>query len=136
MQGVDRTRRIGQVLRRELAPIISRKMQSSVVGLISITAVSVSKDLRHARVFITSLASKLSSAELTKELNAVSASLRWALSQQAGLRRTPDLVFEYDESIERGAEMPGSLGGHTKIGDQDRDDIAWVVGENSPAGIP
>jgi len=105
MQGVDRTRRIGQVLRKELAEIISREMEPNTVGLISITAVSVSKDLRHARVFVTSLAPKLSNTEITKELNAVSSSLRWALGQRAGLRRTPELVFEYDDSIERGAEM-------------------------------
>ncbi len=105
MQGVDRTRRIGQVLRKELAEIISREMETNTVGLISITAVSVSKDLRHARVFVTSLAPKLPNAEITKELNAVSSSLRWALGQRAGLRRTPELVFEYDDSIERGAEM-------------------------------
>ncbi len=105
MQGVDRTRRIGQVLRKELAEIISREMEPNTVGLISITSVSVSKDLRHARVFVTSLAPKLSSTEITKELNAVSSSLRWALGQRAGLRRTPELVFEYDDSIERGAEM-------------------------------
>ena len=119
MQGVDRTRRIGQVLRRELAPIISRQLEASVVGLISITAVSVSKDLRHARVFVTALASKLPSAELTKELNAVSGSLRWELSQQAGLRRTPELVFEYDESIERGAEMSKLLDGLSDAGNHD-----------------
>ena len=119
MQGVDRTRRIGQVLRRELAPIISRQLEASVVGLISITAVSVSKDLRHARVFVTALASKLSSVELTKELNAVSGSLRWELGQQAGLRRTPELVFEYDESIERGAEMSKLLDGLSDAGNHD-----------------
>ena len=119
MQGVDRTRRIGQVLRRELAPIISRQLEASVVGLISITAVSVSKDLRHARVFVTALASKLPSVELTKELNTVSGSLRWELSQQAGLRRTPELVFEYDESIERGAEMSKLLDGLSDAGNHD-----------------
>ena len=119
MQGVDRTRRIGQVLRRELAPIISRQLEASVVGLISITAVSVSKDLRHARVFVTALASKLPSVELTKELNAVSGSLRWELGQQAGLRRTPELVFEYDESIERGAEMSKLLDGLSDAGSHD-----------------
>ena len=119
MQGVDRTRRIGQVLRKELAPIISRQLEASVVGLISITAVSVSKDLRHARVFVTALASKLPSVELTKELNAVSGSLRWELSQQAGLRRTPELVFEYDESIERGAEMSKLLDGLSDAGNHD-----------------
>ena len=65
---------------------------------------------------------QLSSAELTKELNAVSGSLRWELGQQAGLRRTPELVFEYDESIKRGAEMSRLLDGLSNAGDHDSGD--------------
>ncbi len=105
MQGVDRTRRIGRVLRKELAAIIPREVDTSTLGLVSITAVSVSKDLRHARVHVTALGAKVPQAEVVDYLNAQSATLRWALGQRAELRRTPDLVFEYDASIERGAEM-------------------------------
>jgi len=105
MQGVDRTRRIGQVLRKELAVIIAREVDSAALGLVSITAVSVSKDLRHARVYVTALAAKVSQAEVADQLNAQAATLRWALGQRAELRRTPELVFEYDASIERGTEM-------------------------------
>ena len=105
MQGVDRTRRIGQVLRKELAVIIAKEVDSGALGLVSITAVSVSKDLRHARVYVTALAAKVSQAEVADQLNAQAATLRWALGQRAELRRTPELVFEYDASIERGTEM-------------------------------
>jgi len=105
MQGVDRTRRIGQLLRKELAVIIAREVDSAALGLVSITAVSVSKDLRHARVYVTALAAKVSQAEVADQLNAQAATLRWALGQRAELRRTPELVFEYDASIERGTEM-------------------------------
>ena len=105
MQGVDRTRRIGHVLRKELAVIIAREVDSAALGLVSITAVSVSKDLRHARVYVTALAAKVSQTEVADQLNAQAATLRWALGQRAELRRTPELVFEYDASIERGTEM-------------------------------
>jgi ribosome-binding factor A len=105
MQGVDRTRRIGQLLRKELAVIIAKEVDSGALGLVSITAVSVSKDLRHARVYVTALAAKVSQAEVADQLNAQAATLRWALGQRAELRRTPELVFEYDASIERGTEM-------------------------------
>ncbi|HCK76772.1 MAG TPA: 30S ribosome-binding factor RbfA [Gammaproteobacteria bacterium] len=105
MQGVDRTRRIGQVLRKELAAIIARDVDSTSLGLVSITAVSVSRDLRHARVYVTALAPKVSQTEVMDQLNSQSATLRWALGQQAGLRRTPELFFEYDGSIERGTMM-------------------------------
>lgn len=105
MQGVDRTRRIGRVLRKELAAIIPREVDTATLGLVSITAVSVSKDLRHARVFVTALSAKVSQTEVADYLNAQSATLRWALGQRAELRRTPELIFEYDASIERGTEM-------------------------------
>jgi len=93
------------VLRKELAVIIAREVDSAALGLVSITAVSVSKDLRHARVYVTALAAKVSQAEVADQLNAQAATLRWALGQRAELRRTPELVFEYDASIERGTEM-------------------------------
>ncbi len=105
MQGVDRTRRIGRVLRKELAAIIPREVDTAALGLVSITAVSVSKDLRHARVYVTALGAKVSQREVADYLNAQSGALRWALGQRAELRRTPELIFEYDASIERGAEM-------------------------------
>ena len=105
MQGVDRTRRIGRVLRQELAAIIPREVDTAALGLISITAVTVSKDLRHARVYVTALGAKVSQREVADYLNAQSGTLRWALGQRAELRRTPDLIFEYDASIERGVEM-------------------------------
>ena len=105
MQGVDRTRRIGRVLRKELAAIIPREVDTSALGLVSITAVTVSKDMRHARVYVTALGAKVSQTEVVADLNAQSGTLRWALGQRAELRRTPELIFEYDASIERGAEM-------------------------------
>ena len=105
MQGVDRTRRIGRVLRKELAAIIPRELDTAALGLVSITAVTVSKDMRHARVYVTALGAKVSQTEVEDYLNAQSGTLRRALGQRAELRRTPDLIFEYDASIERGAEM-------------------------------
>ena len=105
MQGVDRTRRIGRVLRKELAAIIPREVDTAALGLVSITAVTVSKDMRHARVYVTALGPKVSQTEVADYLNAQSGTLRWALGQRAELRRTPELIFEYGASIERGAEM-------------------------------
>lgn len=105
MQGVDRTRRIGRVLRKELAAIIPREVDTAALGLVSITAVTVSKDMRHARVYVTALGAKVSQTEVADYLNAQSGTLRWALGQRAELRRTPELIFEYDASIERGTEM-------------------------------
>ncbi len=105
MQGVDRSRRVGQQIRRELAEILPAALEGEGIGLISITSVSLSKDLRHARVFVTALASKRDSKDVIRVLNENASALRFELGQRAKLRRTPDLIFEYDESIEYGAKM-------------------------------
>jgi ribosome-binding factor A len=105
MQGVDRSRRVGQQIRRELADILPTALDGEGLGMVSITRVNLSKDLRHARIFVTALASKVSSGNVIQALNANASSLRFELGKRAHLRRTPDLIFEYDESIEYGAKM-------------------------------
>ncbi|MEK9785233.1 MAG: 30S ribosome-binding factor RbfA [Arenicellales bacterium] len=105
MQGVDRSRRVGQQIRRELADILPGALEGEGLGMVSITRVNLSKDLRHARIFVTALAPKVSSGNVIQALNANAAALRFELGRRAHLRRTPDLIFEYDESIEYGAKM-------------------------------
>lgn len=105
MQGVDRSRRVGQQIRRELAGILPSVLEGQGTGLVSITSVTLSKDLRHARVFVTALASDLDPRNVIRVLNESASALRFELGQRAKLRRTPDLIFEYDESIEYGAKM-------------------------------
>lgn len=53
MQGVDRSRRVGQQIRRELADILPTALDGEGLGMVSITRVNLSKDLRHARIFVT-----------------------------------------------------------------------------------
>ena len=111
MQGVDRTRRVGQLIRRELASIIARELPGSALGILSLTAVSVSKDLRVARVFVTALSPKVTEAGVAPYLNEHAPALRWQLGQRVKLRRVPEIVFEYDGSIERGARLSRLIDG-------------------------
>lgn len=105
MQGVDRSRRVGQQIRKELAAIIASDYSGEGLGILSITAVKLSKDLRHARVFVTALGARDSDQWVIGFLKAHAPELRHELSQRTNLRRTPDLAFEYDESIAYGAKM-------------------------------
>ncbi|XXK23283.1 30S ribosome-binding factor RbfA [Arenicellales bacterium nBUS_48] len=105
MQGVDRSRRVGQQIRKELAAIIASDYSGEGLGILSITAVRVSKDLRHARIFVTALGARDNDQWVIGFLKAHASELRYELSKRTNLRRTPDLAFEYDESIAYGAKM-------------------------------
>ncbi|MEA3291760.1 MAG: 30S ribosome-binding factor RbfA [Pseudomonadota bacterium] len=106
MQEVDRTRRVGELLRRELSTLISREMDDQRVAMTSITGVKVSKDLRQATVYVSSVQDgDLDHKALEQGLNHAAGYLRHLLSQNLDLRRTPALHFVYDDTIQHGVEL-------------------------------
>src|SRR5687768_6912118 len=100
MQG-RRVDRIEEQLRMELSEILEREIQDPRIGLISVTRVKVSPDLSHARVFISSLGGPDERKKTLQGLRSAAGFARKALGQRLHhLRRTPELTFEYDETIE------------------------------------
>ena len=120
MQGVDRTRRVAELIRRALATIIRDQFPDRGLGLLSITATKVTRDLSRATVFITILAEEDDQEPATTILNEESGSLRYELSRTLNLRHTPEIKFRYDLSIERGARLSRliddlSISNHTDV---------------------
>ena len=105
MQGVDRTRRVAELIRRALADIIRDQLSDHGLGLLSITATEVTRDLSRATVFISLLGEEEDQERATKILNEESSALRHELSRTLNLRHTPEIKFRYDLSIERGARL-------------------------------
>ena len=105
MQEVDRRRRVAELIRRELSTLIAREVDDRRVKMVSITAVSVSKDLKQATVYVSSVEQSAAAAEIEKTLNHAGKYLRYLLGQQIHLRVTPGLLFKYDDSIRRGMKM-------------------------------
>ena len=105
MQGVDRTRRVAELIRRALADIIRDQLPDHGLGLLSITATEVTRDLSRATVFISLLGEEEDQERVTKILNEESSALRHELSRTLNLRHTPEIIFRYDLSIERGARL-------------------------------
>ena len=105
MQGVDRTRRVAELIRRALADIIRDQLPDHGLGLLSITATKVTRDLSRATVFISLLGEEEDQERATKILNEESSALRHELSRTLNLRHTPEIKFRYDLSIERGARL-------------------------------
>lgn len=103
----SRTQRIGDQMQRELAMLIQREIKDPRLGLVTITAVDVSRDLSHAKVYITVMGQD-SAEHVEQNLNILkdaSGFLRMQLGKSMKVRTVPQLHFLYDASIRRGAEL-------------------------------
>ncbi|WNW11790.1 30S ribosome-binding factor RbfA [Pseudomonas sp. DTU_2021_1001937_2_SI_NGA_ILE_001] len=103
----SRTQRIGDQMQRELAQLIRREVKDPRLGLVTITAVDVSRDLGHAQVYVTVMGPDGSDAvaQSLKVLNTAAGFLRMQIGREMKLRTVPQLHFHYDESVSRGAHL-------------------------------
>ena len=100
----NRIGRINEEIQRELASLIPNVKDPRVTGMISVTAVETTPDLRYAKVYI-SVLDKGDCAQVLKGLRSASGYLRRELGHALTLRYTPELQFLADDSIERGVRM-------------------------------
>lgn len=100
-----RTRRIGEQMQRELAALIRTEVKDPRVGMVTVSAVEVTRDLAHAKVFFTVLGDADARRDSQIALNSASGFLRHELGQRMLTRTVPQLRFVYDESIEHGSRL-------------------------------
>ena len=101
----SRASRLGDQIQRDLSDLIRLELKDPRVGMVTITAVEVMRDLSHARVFVTSLAGEEATQDSIRALRHAAGFLRSRLAQTLTSRVVPELDFVYDESIERGARL-------------------------------
>ena len=106
-----RTRRVGEQIQRELAGILQEELKDPRLGMISVCGVEVSRDLAHARVYISVLGGEEDVSETINVLNKAAGFLRHQLGQRMRLRVIPQLRFLYDESLAEGARMDALIAG-------------------------
>jgi ribosome-binding factor A len=99
-----RPQKLGDQIQRELSELLQRELRDPRVGMVTITAVDVSPDLSHAKIFFT-LLGKEHLEETTKGLQRAAGFLRTRLARRINIYTTPELRFEYDESVERGDRL-------------------------------
>ena len=99
-----RPQKLGDLIQRELSALLQRELRDPGVGMITITGVDVSPDFSHAKIFFTTL-SKEHLDEAQKGLKRAAGFLRSQLARRIKLYTTPELRFEYDESVERGDRL-------------------------------
>ena len=100
----NRIGRINEEIQRELSALIRTVKDPRVKGLISITAVDTTPDLRYAKIYI-SVLDKSDCAQVLKGLRSASGYLRRELGRALRLRYTPELSFVQDDSIVKGAHI-------------------------------
>jgi ribosome-binding factor A len=100
----ERMRRVNESLREVLSEGLG-ELKDPRIGFVTITAVETSPDLRHARVFVSVLGSERRRAQTLSGLRAAHGVLQARVGRELRLKRTPQLAFEYDPSVERGVRM-------------------------------
>lgn len=100
----NRIGRINEEIQRELASLLRTVKDPRVHGLVSITHVETTPDLRYAKAFV-SVLDKSDVKEVVRGLKSASGYLRRELGRSLSLRYTPELVFEEDSSIDKGAHI-------------------------------
>jgi ribosome-binding factor A len=100
----DRMRRVNESVRQVLSEAIGQ-LKDPRIGFVTITGVETSSDLRHARVYLSVLGAERKRAQTLAGLEAARVLLQSQLGRELRMKRTPQLAFEYDPSVERGVRM-------------------------------
>lgn len=99
-----RVARVAELIKREVSQMLLTDIKDDRVGagMVSVTDVNVSGDLQHAKIFVSIYGTPEAKAETMAGLKAATGFVRGELGQRVRLRRTPEIVFMEDDSLERG----------------------------------
>ncbi|MEK4875107.1 30S ribosome-binding factor RbfA [Bacillus sp. FSL W8-0102] len=97
-----RANRVGEQMKKEMSDIIGRKIKDPRIGFVTVTDVQLTGDLQQAKVFISVLGDEKQKKDTLKALAKAKGFIRSEIGQRIRLRKTPDLLFEFDESIDYG----------------------------------
>jgi len=99
-----RMRRVNEAVRQVLSEAVG-ELKDPRIGFVTVTGVETSPDLRHARVFVSVFGSEEKQRQSLAGLEAAHGVLQGRLGRELRLKRTPQLAFEYDPTVERGVRM-------------------------------
>ena len=100
---MDRTDRISEEIKREISIIIQNELKDPrLAKMISVTSVDVTRDLRYAKVYVSVLGNEDEKRDSCSGLKSAAGYIRREIGRRIQLRYTPEIIFELDDSIERG----------------------------------
>ncbi|AGT31579.1 ribosome-binding factor A [Geobacillus genomosp. 3] len=111
-----RATRVGEQMKKELSDIIGRKLKDPRIGFVTVTDVRVTGDLQQAKVYISVFGDDEQRENTLKALEKAKGFIRSEIGQRIRLRKTPEILFEIDETIEYGSRIEQLI---RKISDED-----------------
>jgi ribosome-binding factor A len=97
-------RRVNEAVREVVSEAVG-ELKDPRIGFVTVTGVETSPDLRHARVYVSVLGSEAKRAKTLDGLAAAHGVLQARVARELRMKRTPQLAFEYDPTVERGVRM-------------------------------
>ena len=106
-----RVSRVAASIKREVSQMLIQDIKDDRVGtgMVSVTQVTVSGDLQHAKIFVSIYGSPEAQAKTLEGLVSATGYVRSELGRRMGLRRTPEVMFLHDLSLEQGTKMVNLL---------------------------
>jgi ribosome-binding factor A len=106
-----RSERTSKLIQREISGLLEREVNDPrLIKFVSVTQVTLSPDLKHAKVYVSTLGTEINKKDLLAGFNKASGFLRKELASHLRLKQIPELSFYYDDSIERGARLLELIG--------------------------
>jgi ribosome-binding factor A len=121
---MGRLEKVNQQLKREISYILQKEFSDQRMVFVSVTAVDVSPDLCHARVFFSYLGELEQVESIQQALCRASGMIRRLVARQMQMRKTPDFTFIYDDSISAGSKLAATLEDIRNEGDVEKTESA------------
>jgi ribosome-binding factor A len=100
-----RQEQIQNLLLHEISDMLRRELKDPRLGFITLTAAEISRDLRHAKVFVSIMGDEAQKKGSMAALRSATGLIRGEFTRRARLRVAPEIEFRYDEGIARGARI-------------------------------
>jgi ribosome-binding factor A len=105
----QRSHRVAEAIHKEISALLVKGLKDPRIGFVTITAVEVTPDLHLARVYFTTMGEEKTRRETEKGLKSSVSYLRRELGRRLRMRYVPDLLFQYDASLEYGNRIDSLL---------------------------
>lgn len=120
-----RQKRVAERIRQEISELLQRELKDPRLALVSVTRVTVDRELAHADVYVSNLGDAADHQEMLAALHSAAGFIRREIGRRVKLRLTPHLVFHWDpgmENVEQVAQLLDGLKlGQTPAGEADDD---------------